>query len=199
MTGPKNTVMKAGIDLPALVARGAQLLRQVGGPFALIGGAALQVYGNERYTKDVDFAVREAQGAQALALWPGESRPLGIGGVALIADGACIDLIDRRRELRALYEEAIDATQASRVTVDAAGELVPLVPAEYLAVMKFAADRDQDVIDVLYLLKLDVFNYRMARDIVERHLGRFGARHFDRLAQRAGRGDARSDYEEGEK
>lgn len=198
MTGPTNKKLASPVDLPALTARGARLLKEVGGSFALIGGVALQAYGHERYTKDVDFAVREAQGAAAQAAWKGETKPLRIGGVSLVTDVAPIDLIDRRVELRALYEEAIDATQRSGFTIEAAGEQVPVVPIEYLVAMKLAAPRAQDEADLAFLLKRRELDYVRARQIVRQHLGFGVLRFLDRLAREAGRKDAPRDYDEDE-
>jgi hypothetical protein len=196
MTGPNRRELATPVNLPALVARGARLLKSVGGPFALIGGAAMQAYGLERYTKDVDFAVREAQGARALAAWPGESRPLRIGGVSLRTEESAIDLVDRRVELRRLFEEAIDAAAKEGFVVRAEDEDVPVVPLEYLVALKLAAPRPMDEADLAYLLEQASLDYRKARDIVHRHLGILGTRFLDRLARLAGRTDVRSDYDE---
>jgi hypothetical protein len=196
MTGPTRRELVPPVDLPALVARGARLLKQVGGPFALIGGAALQAYGLERYTKDVDFAVREAQAASALAAWNGDSRPLRIGGVSLKTGESAIDLVDRRVELRPLFEEAIEATARHGFVVRASGEEVPVAPLEYLVAMKIAAPRDQDEADLAFLLKHPGLDYAQAREIVRRHLGFIVARYLDRMARQVGRSDARPDYDE---
>lgn len=171
-------------------------MRQVGGSFALIGGAALQAYGLERYTKDVDFAVRESQSARAQAAWAGETRPLRIGGVSLRTADSAIDLVDRRVELRALYEEAIDATERSGFVVRAGSEDVPVVPMEYLAVMKLAAPRGQDEVDLAFLLRRPELDYARTREIARRHLGYLAARVLDRVARAAGRAEARADYDE---
>jgi hypothetical protein len=196
VTGPTRRELTSPVDLPALVARGARLLKQVGGRFALIGGAALQAYGLERYTKDVDFAVREAQVAGALAAWSGESRPLRIGGVSLRTEDSAIDLVDRRVELRSLFEEAIEATARHGFVVQASGEEVPVAPLEYLVAMKIAAPRDQDEADLAFLLRHPELDYAQARALVRRHLGFIVARYLDRIARQVGRTDARPDYEE---
>ncbi len=196
MTGPTRRELSRPVDLPALVAEGARLLKQIGGLFALIGGAALQAYGFDRYTKDVHFAVREAQVARALQAWAGETRPLRIGGVSLKTGESAIDLVDRRVELRALFEEAIDATAQGGFVVRASGEEVPVVPMEYLAAMKMAAPRGQDEVDLAFLLKQEGLDYPHTRDIVRRHLGFVAARLLDRMARSVGRTDVRQDYDE---
>lgn len=198
MTGPIRRELTPPVDLPALVARGVRLLEQVGGPFALIGGAALQAYGLERYTKDVDFAVSESQTARALALWQGQSRPLRIGGVSLRTEDSAIDLVDRRVALQALFEEAIEATVREGFVVRAGGEVVPVAPLEYLIAMKIAAPRDQDEADLAFLLGRPGLDYRRAREIVARHHGFIVARYLDRMARRVGRSDVRPDYAEEE-
>jgi hypothetical protein len=174
------------------------LLRSLGGSFALIGGAALQAYGLERYTKDVDFAVSEEQAARAALEWKGETRPLRIGGVSLKTEDSAIDLVDRRVELRALFEEAIEATVRGGFVIRAGTEEVPVVPIEYLAAMKMASPRGQDEVDLEFLLKQPDLDYGLAREIVRRHLGFVVARLLDRMARRVGRTDARRDYEDDE-
>ncbi len=198
MTGPTIKKLPSPVDLPAVAATGARLLKGIGGSFALIGGVAMQAYGLDRYTKDVDFAVREAQGAAALAAWTGASHPLRIGGVSLTTDVAAIDLIDRRVHLRALFEEAIDATFRAGFVIEADGEEIPVVPLEYLVAMKLASPRHKDEVDLDFLLSRPALDYAKARDIVDRHLSFVTARHLDRLARIAGRTDARRDYDEEE-
>ena len=198
MTGPKRTMILPPVDLRPVAAMGARLLKQVGGHFALVGGLAMQAYGSDRITKDVDFAVTELQGAQAAARWPGQTRPLNIGGVALITDTSTIDLIDRRVELRALFIESIDAAVRSGFTTVAEGEEMLVVPAEYLVAMKMAGARHKDEADIGFLMVLPSLDYRRARDIVHRHLGFFAARHLDRMARSAGRTDAPRAYDEEE-
>ena len=198
MVGPTIKKLPTPVDLPQVTARGARLLKSVGGSFALIGGVAMQAYGLDRYTKDVDFAVREAQGAAALAAWTGVSHPLRIGGVCLETDVAGIDLIDRRVEFRSLYEEAIDATTRSGFVVEADGEAVPVAPMEFLVAMKLASARHKDEFDLAYLLARPELDYHKARDIVVKHFTSVAAKFLDRMARSAGRTDARRDYDEEE-
>jgi hypothetical protein len=76
---------------------------------------ALAFYGIERYAKGVDVAVSVAQSAKAQrALADRGPRPLRIGGVSFLAStGARVDLVDRRVEYRALFEEALAAAKRS--------------------------------------------------------------------------------------
>lgn len=197
MTGPRKRALSTPLDIPFVVARAARMLREAGvQEFALIGGSAVRAHGLERTTKDVDFAVREAVLPAVLARFTGTVRPLVIGGVSLtFEDGAVVDLIDRRRELAPLFGEALDATRTSGSMVDASGEEVPVVPAEYLITMKLAAGRPQDEADIGWLLHQGELDYGLTRDITRRHLGFFAAKYLDRLARVAGRSDLPSDYE----
>jgi hypothetical protein len=108
-----------------------------------------------------------------------------------------VDLIDRRFEYRALFEEAIAAAVSEGLRATVGAHRVPVVPLSYLVALKLAADRPQDEADLLALLPREDLDYRKARDVVYRHLGHFAARRLDRVARAAGRGDAPTDYENG--
>lgn len=163
---------------------------------ALIGGVALAVYGVERFTKDADLAVAEADSARATReLADADPRPLRIGGVSVATKaGARVDLIDRRFGLRALYEEARSAARARGPRVHIGDSDLAVVPLEYLIAMKMAADRPQDEADLEQLVRLAVLDYPECRRIVEAHLGFFAAQRLDKRARAVGRADAPADY-----
>ena len=163
---------------------------------ALIGGVALAVFGVERYTKDADLAVRQAESARATRdLADADPRPLRIGGVSVATSaGVRVDLIDRRVGLCDLYEEAIEAAHADGPRVRIGARVLPVAPLEYLVAMKMAADRPQDEADLERLISLDALDYRRCRAIVDRHLGFFATQRLDKRARMAGRSDAPEDY-----
>jgi hypothetical protein len=165
----------------------------------LIGGVALAVHGVERYTKDIDFAVTEAQSAAIERAFPDrDPRPLRVGGVSVASrSGGRIDFIDRRFEYRALFEEAISAAQREGVIARAGEREAAVVPLPYLIAMKMAGDRPRDEADLAALLERADLDYRRAREVVHRHLGHFAARRLDRMARQALRADAPPDYENG--
>jgi hypothetical protein len=137
---------------------------------ALAGGAALQLYGSDRFTKDVDFV--------ASALLDGliVVAPLGFGGAQCMTnDGVPVDLIVRDDDYAGLYDAALLA--AIRVE----DVPVPVISADFMVALKLAAGRDKDLLDLKFLLleSTDV-NYESARSIVRQHLGVFAANELDR-------------------
>jgi hypothetical protein len=199
MTGPKITKLPRPRDLGAASAQAQRLFGGVPGGLVLIGGVALQAFGHERATKDVDFAVTRAGAAEAerLAREQGmEVTPLRIGGVSIALGSVSVDLVDRRFEVEPLFLEAMEAarTAGTRVEVEDGLE-VPVVPLEYLVALKVVPMRPQDEADLAYLLAEPRLDYPMAREIVRRNLGGVVARFLDRLARLAGRADVRPDYD----
>jgi len=198
MTGPKGKTLSRAVDLPGLARRGWELVEQCGGG-ALIGGAAVQAYGHDRATKDVDFAVSRTTAAaieRTLRDNKAESKPLKIGGLSLMTAEGAIDFIDRRHGPYALFEEAVGAAVTAATYVQADGVRVPVVPLEYLVALKMVGVRTQDEADLDFLLRRPELDYREARDVVTRHLGEVVARYLDRAARLAGRVDAPRDYED---
>ena len=158
------------VELAGAAAEIGALAAREGVRIVLIGGFALQHYGSDRLTGDLDFAADAA----LAGLPPGKA--LSFGGVQTeSSSGVPVDFIVRDDDYRALYEEAIDRA----VKVD--GLAVPLATPEYLAAMKMAAARDRDVIDLEFLLRMRAVNAAKAREIIYRHLGPYAAQEFDRV------------------
>lgn len=137
---------------------------------ALAGGVAMQVHGSDRYTRDVDFlASRSPTGVKVV-------RPLGFGGVQMIAAADVpVDLIVRDDEWEPLYEAALRNAETVK------GIPIRVITPEYMAALKLAAHRDKDMADLRFLLtEAESFDYDLARKIVARHLGLFGAGELDR-------------------
>ncbi len=156
--------IERGIDEVAKLAK-AQRAR-----VALIGGAALQLYGSDRLTKDIDLAAdRQLEGIRALG-------SLDVGGIrGQTESGVPVDLVLRDDKYQRLYEDALD--HAERVE-----DLpLPVVTAEYLIAMKMAAGRAKDDLDLHFLIGERKADMSKARKIIERHLGPYAADEFDCL------------------
>lgn len=138
------------------------------GRLALVGGAAMQFYGSDRFTKDVDFIADDTAPADRDMTFV---SALSFGGKRYVDLDVPIDVIVRADESASLYAEALDNAEETE-------EGFLIVSPEYLAAMKFDAMRAKDEADLMWLLgRHGLVNPRKAEDIVRRHLG----------GQRAGR------------
>jgi hypothetical protein len=199
MSLPKREVVQLPkpVDIQQALSEAMARLSPLGDDFALIGGVALAAHGIERFTKDVDLATTVTRTAAAeRALTDCDIRPLQLGGISLLTtSGVRVDLIDRRFEYRALFEEAIGESKARGMIIRSGAVEVPVVPLHYLVAMKLIADRPQDEADLHALLAKDQLDYRAARDVIFRIVGPYAARRLDKLARVANRKDAPPDYD----
>ena len=132
--------------------------REDGVTLALCGGLAMQMYGSDRVTTDVDMLSDE--------LPSGDWAPLSFGGGAAEAsNGVPVDVIVRNDEYAPLYEAALWAA----VLIDD----IPVVPMEYLAVMKLVAHRAKDMHDLRWLVTRPEFDMQRAEAVVREHLGAY--------------------------
>jgi hypothetical protein len=139
---------------------------------ALIGGFALQFYGSDRLTGDIDLIADEAI-FELKAL-----EPLSFGGIKTLApNGTPTDLVLRNDDYKPLYDEALLHAQLVE------GSPIPLVKPEYLAAMKMVAGRGKDSADLEYLIESRTIDHRLTRDIIKRHLGIYAAKEFDALLE----------------
>ena len=204
---PKTSVP---IELPAFDPRpsarfGADVLREAGQPFALIGKVAVWAHlppGAHEFTKDVDFAVPEGAIEPIKAVLARRGivpRPLPIGGLAVREADVRVDFIDRHEGgLGALFEEAIADAERQGILAAVGGGTVPVIAADYLVVLKIVTGEDKDEADVVNLLRrLPSLDLVRTRGLVLRHGGTAGANRLDALARRAGRPDARPAYRNG--
>ena len=123
---------------------------------ALVGGAAMALYGSDRLTKDVDFI------ASAVPDQPG--RALSFGGKTIKVDGVPVDIIVRDDEYEALYEDAL----LRRVHLHG----LPVVRARHLATMKIVSGRSKDIQDLHFLIRKALPTQREAmRKTVVQFLG----------------------------
>lgn len=140
---------------------------------AILGGVAMQIYGYSKRTTDVDFVVNETlEGRSPFRI----DKPLGFGGLAYTLEGGIpVDLIVRDDEYKLLYHEALDRA------IEQAG--VPVVTSEYLAAIKFIANRDKDIEAVRWLLKdPGKINSIAVGDILRRTCGQFAQEQWTKLS-----------------
>jgi hypothetical protein len=130
---------------------------------ALVGGVAMQVYGSDRLTKDLDIVSDQPIPDPSPLKRTG---PLHFGGDAYQApDGSKLDVIVRNDEFTALYQEAL----ANAITTP---EGIPIVTPEYLAAMKLGAGTDKHLLDLKWLIKQpDLLDVKKAENIVYRTMG----------------------------
>lgn len=134
---------------------------------ALCGGAAMQVYGSDRLTKDVDFLSLEVPSFLK------NRKRLTFGGSGGTVEGVPTDFIVRDDEYRPLYEEALDTAKFDPKLG------CRVVRASYLAAMKLAARRDKDELDLKTLLENKVLPLKETKSVINEHLGRYAEDEFD--------------------
>lgn len=151
-----------------------QLADEQGVHAILVGGLAMQHYGSDRLTADIDFAA-----AKRLRGLP-RGKPLVFGGEAItLPGGVPLDLIVRRDDFRSLYEAAIEDPDQI-----ASSEIV-LARAEYLAAMKMVAGRPKDEEDLRHLITSGHLDRRKAKAIIRKHLGAYAVREFENTIEEA--------------
>ena len=145
----------------------------------IVGGLAMQLYGSDRLTADIDVAAGGRPSPDLQGSWP-HLRPLTFGGVETrTPSGIPVDWIVREDDFEQVYMEAIGAGR--RVE----GVPLPVVSPEYLAVMKMIAGREKDESDLIFLLQTDHADQKKTLRIVHRLLGSYAAQAFDRYCEEA--------------
>ena len=145
---------------------------------ALLGGAAMSFYGSPRLTGDVDFI--SDSDLQSINDFDYVTK-LSFGGNRYVVPGDVpVDLIVRGDDQTALYEEALDSAEET-------DEDFLIVSPEYLAAIKFGAQRGKDQDDLLWLLaQTDLVDTKKAEAIVRKHLGgSFAAKEFRQAVHEA--------------
>lgn len=159
-------------DVQRGIAEVGELAILSGVRIALAGGAAMQLLGSDRLTKDVDFV---ANGPLKLK----GSKKLTFGGVSgKTVGGVPVDVIVRDDDYQALYEAAVRTAQKSAVSV-------LVVRPEYLVAMKMVAARPKDEQDLMFLLTSRHVDLAKAKQVVRVELGAFAADELDRLIDEA--------------
>lgn len=144
-------------------------------PSAVVGGFAMQLYGSDRMTADLDVvATSKLRGARS-------KSDITFGGETLRGPfGVPVDWIVRSDEYASLYEEAIAEARNT-------GRGYRVVSPEHLAAMKLAARRPKDHEDLVFLLRQPrLVKLTKARDVIRRLLGgRFAVDEFDSVVMEA--------------
>jgi len=117
--------------------------------WAVVGAAAARLYMAERMTDDLDILVRAQDIADVrnrlTRVGATHQGKLGIGRSSwILADGFPLDVIECREEWA---ETALAEAQVNR---DAEG--MPILPLQFLVLMKFLASRMQDLADIARML-----------------------------------------------
>ncbi|MFZ4579146.1 MAG: DUF6036 family nucleotidyltransferase [Myxococcota bacterium] len=134
----------------------------------LIGGCALQFYGSDRLTADIDVAAERLPDSL-----PAEEA-LTFGGVQTHTPGGVpVDWIVRADDYAKVFEEALEFPRRIE------GLPLPVASPEYLVVMKMVARRKKDAADLEALLQSDLVDLDKARGMVKRLLGAYAADEFD--------------------
>ncbi len=140
---------------------------------ALVGGAALQLFGSDRLTTDVDFVCE----AHIPSLPKAKSLTFG-GWQSRTPSGIPVDLITRNDDFASLYSDALmNAINVQDVPVK-------VIAPEYLVAMKMVAGRKKDEADLEFLLgATEHVDMKKARVIVKKFLGAYGAQEFDQTLE----------------
>jgi hypothetical protein len=143
------------------MAEAAQKSAAEGIPIALGGGFAMQAYGSDRLTQDVDLM------APRLPSFAADGDDLIFGGKSVDINGIPIDVIVRADDYADLYEEAIQKAKPRP------GYEVKIITPEYLVAMKMVAGRPKDDLDLNYLLSSVKMDMTTLKSVVSRFLGRY--------------------------
>lgn len=155
--------IEAALEIAASVAKAEQLR------VALVGGVALQLYGSDRFTADVDIA------ADRYPTKVTTEGVLSFGGIMTRLADVPVDFIVRDDHYADLYDAAVD--HARRVP----GVPLPVATLPYLGAMKMAAGRGKDLQDLGFILTRSGVNYKTLRNVVVEHLGPYAGDELDAL------------------
>lgn len=138
----------------------------------LAGGVAMQLYGSDRFTKDVDIiSTDEIAGLR-------RTGRLTFGGVTTkTSENVPVDVILREDAYRPLFDAALDAPRTIR------GVPIPVVSREYLAAMKMVARRAKDLEDLCFLVLGTTLSVPKTRALIVEYLGLYAGDEFDLFVQ----------------
>ncbi|MGO9835119.1 MAG: hypothetical protein ACLP1X_12970 [Polyangiaceae bacterium] len=140
----------------------AGLAQQRRAKVALIGGCALQLYGSDRFTADVDVAT-----SAPLTDQPGKA--LSIGGRRFKVGRVTVDAVERSDVYAPLYTAASAAAQPHN------GVPVRVATLPYLGAMKLAAGRGKDDQDLGFILAESEVDFDELQRVVRKYLGVYAA------------------------
>ncbi|HEX8288983.1 MAG TPA: hypothetical protein VF556_13355 [Pyrinomonadaceae bacterium] len=140
----------------------AEIAKENGVDWALVGGLAMAIYGSDRTTKDIDIIADK--------LLPLENRGLlRQGGERYIIKtnnkAVAVDWIIRKDEFKKLFQEALNEA------VEING--VPVLTPEWLVILKFIAGRFKDQEDAVFLLsRKGLVNRNIIKEKIIKHFGK---------------------------
>lgn len=173
-------------DLDNTLAHLSRCADESGVRLVLAGGNAMAHYGSPRMTGDIDILAESIFDAECALADASDLGAVTFGGLKGRLAGVEVDVLVRDDDYAELYSDAVEFAQPLP------GTSLFIVGPEYLAAMKLAADRPKDMDDLEYLLTAERLGHlpraldeKKARRIVEAHLGTYGARTFDHMAEEA--------------
>lgn len=167
MTGHRRKKFLDASQITGAITEAVALARKQHIRVALAGGCAMQIYGSDRLTADVDLLA---------SAYPEVTREgiLSFGGIKTTAkNGAPVDYIVRDDAEMNLYDAALDSARL------VPGIPVPVVTVPYLGAIKLAAGRGKDVQDLEFLLRAHPAAFKAMRALVAKHIGDYAADDLD--------------------
>jgi hypothetical protein len=140
----------------------AEIAKENGVDWALVGGLAMAIYGSDRTTKDIDIIADK--------LLPLENRGLlRQGGERYIIKtnkkAVAVGWIIRKDEFKKLFQEALNEA----VEINGVSVLTP----EWLVILKFIAGRFKDQEDAVFLLsRKGLVNRNLIKEKIIKHFGK---------------------------
>ena len=142
--------------------------------YALIGGLAVSTWGLPRGTKDIDLlvsleAIKNLKAFQEALEKDGFSPKLYRGGpsdpvpflLKVVHEGVPVDMLITTKKWE---DEAVE----NSVGMDFHGVKIPVIPVEYLVVMKLKAGGPRDILDVEELLQIGDINPQLLEGLSKR-------------------------------
>ena len=159
-SGSKRKRFLSPAEAEAAIAEVAHFAQEEGVRLALAGGHAMQLYGSDRFTTDVDFV------ADSFITRLPRKGTLSFGGTkSKASNNVPVDLIVRTDQYADLYDEALE--HAQRLP----GVPVQVITLPYLGAMKLEAHRGKDLQDLSFILTESGVDYKKLRSVVVKHLG----------------------------
>ncbi len=155
----------------AAIEEATELARRSQVKIALAGGVAMQMYGSDRFTKDVDFIASGVPSGLVV------EKRLSFGGVSgRTESGTPIRIIVRNDDFVSLYDHALETATELEAGIS-------VVTPECLAAMKLVAGRPKDVEDLKGLIALKAIDLNVARKLIKEHLGAFAVKEFNAVVE----------------
>ena len=142
----------------------AEFAEQNGVEWALVGGLAMVIYGNDRTTKNIDIIADKLLPLEKVGdLVQGGERYL----IETSKKEVAVDWIIRKDEFRQLFAEALK--EAVKIND------VPILTPEWLVILKFIAGRFKDQEDAVFLLsRQGLVNRKLIKEHIIKHAGAIG-------------------------